>query len=263
VRDSCETEATAGANAASTWGLEAVGSNPTAPTEKSPVHRESVGRASWPSLVAGPRLVARARHLGVGRRFALGLLADARARAGRDGLAALGHKLGVVRGAAEPLLHSFEDACDAASIRPDPRRPRPPPRPAWRTDPRLPTRGVVPVKVGGLAPGATERRHRPHGHAAPLADRFECVVSPGSGPGTTSSTTSLPPPFATVAPMLPIAEQGHGLSGREAGRLPLETRPSSGRPSASRVGVPFSVGHLATSAPGERSSSGRSRDQSS
>jgi hypothetical protein len=76
-------------------------------------------RASRPSLVAGPRLVARARHLGVGRRLALRLLADARSGAGRDGLAALGRKLGVVRGAAEPLLQSFEDPCDAASIRRD------------------------------------------------------------------------------------------------------------------------------------------------
>src|SRR5437867_9143846 len=66
-----------------------------------PPTRESAGpRASRPSLVAGPRLVARARHLGVGRRLALRLLADAGARARRNGLAALGRKLGVVRRAA-------------------------------------------------------------------------------------------------------------------------------------------------------------------
>lgn len=76
------------------------------------------GSASRPSLVAGPGLVARARHLGVGRSLALRLLADARAHAGRDRLAAVGRKLGVVRGAAEPLLQSSEDACDEASIRP-------------------------------------------------------------------------------------------------------------------------------------------------
>jgi hypothetical protein len=78
----------------------------------------AAGSASWPSLVAGPGLVARARHLGVGRSLALRLLADARAHAGRDRLAAVGRKLGVVRGPAEPLLQSSEDACDEASIRP-------------------------------------------------------------------------------------------------------------------------------------------------
>jgi hypothetical protein len=75
--------------------------------------------ARRPSFVAGPRLVTRARHLGVRRRLALRLVADVRTPAGRDGLAALGGKLGVLRAGAEPLLQSVDDARDAASIRPD------------------------------------------------------------------------------------------------------------------------------------------------
>jgi hypothetical protein len=72
------------------------------------------------SFVAGPRLVTRARHLRVRRRLALRLLADVRTPAGRDGLAALGGKLGVLCAGTEPPLQSVDDACDAASIRPDP-----------------------------------------------------------------------------------------------------------------------------------------------
>ena len=134
--------------------------------------RRASGRASRPSLVAGPRLAARARHLGVGRRLPLRLLADARARARGDGLAALGHKLGVVRGAAEPLLQSLEDACDAASIRPDRPRPRPPPRPAWRTDPPIPARGVVRVNLGR----PQRERHRRSLYGERTSYLLRCLV---------------------------------------------------------------------------------------